>query len=325
MKRPGHGFYEDEREAIQQAPQDFLRHQGEQRLVTALLADPWYVWPVLIALTSAWVANAAFQWPVSGVSAFLEIGALAGLAACLVAPRTGSTRAPLIYAALFCLWGIIGGIGTPTRLLPQLVGWLVGGLVFAAISLVVARTVRVPFGWLVVIASVLPWLQGREVSWGIALAQSVLALVAGGAALVVASRANGTHPVWLWLVITLIAWIIIAAHPAGSDSMTTLAPAVVGLIAVFAGERWLRHQRAFVVVVALWAALHVLGLRSGEGSLVVRLALIVPGFLLLVVAGWRFGEASLLRWPRSMFRSSPLCIVPRLDQSRDHPLVIHVR
>lgn len=325
MKRPGHGFYEDEREAVQQAPQDFLRHEGEQRFVTALLADPWYVWPVVIALTSAWIANAAFRWPASGLNAVLEVGALAGLAACQIAPRTGSIRAPLIYAALFFLWGIIGGIGTPTRLLPQLTGWLVGALVVAAILPVVARTMRVPFGLLVFIAGVLPWMQGRDVTWGIALVQCVLTLFAGGYALMVASRANGTHPAWLWLVITVIAWIIIAAHPTGSDAATTLVPALVGLICLLAGERWLRHQRAFALVVALWAALHVLGLRSGDGSWVVRLALIIPGFLLLVVAGWRFGEASLLRWPRSMFRSSPLCIVPRLDQSRDHPLVIHVR
>lgn len=320
MKTPGSKAYDEERKASDQEPQEFLRPADEERFEATLFADLWYVWPVLGALTSAWVANAAPRWPVDGASALLEVAAFTGLAAQQVASRSSYAR----YSILFLVWGALACIGTPTGWgAISLIYWLAGGVALAVFTLVIGPRTRTQLGWLVLIICIMPWMQSHELPWGIKLTQSILAFIAIGVVLFMSGGEVGGHAVRIWQRIALAGWIIIvfpsAAH---AGALSTLALAVAGLAATCLIRYWLLRQRTFAPVVALWMALHLLGLRTADGPLAIRIALIMIGFLLLVVAGWRFGEASLFRWPRSIFRKSPLCFVPRLDQSRDHPLKI---
>ena len=322
MKAPDRNIYEKELEATRQSPQEFLRSAAEERFETKLLTDPWYVWPVLGALTTAWVANVAFRWPVNGASALLEVAAFSGLAARLVSSHRGGYAR---YSLLFLLWGVLAGIGTSTGGVTSLICWLAGGFALVVFTLLVGPRTRAPLGWLVLIVCALPWMPGHTLPWSIKLAQTILAFSASGVVLALSGREVRGHPVWIWQRIALAGWVILVFHPpAALNAFSTLAPAVAGLIAVFTLERWLQRPRTFIVLVALWATLHLLGLRSVDGSLAVRLTLSVSGFLLLVVAGWRFGESSLIRWWQSIYINSPRCLVPRLDRSSDYPLKIDV-
>ncbi len=267
MRAPGREVYEQEREAAGQTPQEFLRHAGEERFEASLFIDPWYVWPVLAALTMAWVANVMPGWRVNGMTAMFETAAFAGLAAQQVEVSGGGAR----YRMIHLVWTIlacIGAQGSSSALM-----WLAGGFV---------------------------------VTW-------VVITVVGKAE---------PNVVRIWQRVACIGWIISFSFMPSASLPTAMALAVIGLLLALVIRVALRTQRRFVAVVLWWAVLHALALRSSEGAVALHVALIVPGFLFLVIAVWRFGEASLVRWPRSIYRSSPLCLVPRLDQSRDHPLKI---
>ncbi len=47
-------------------------------------------------------------------------------------------------------------------------------------------------------------------------------------------------------------------------------------------------------------------------------------FLLLTMAGFRYVQASLWKYPSATYRIAPLCIVPRLNRAWDHPVKINV-
>lgn len=269
MKAPGREVYEQERDAAGQTPQEFLRHAGEERFEAALFTDPWHVWPVLVALTMAWIVNVMTGWHVTGVVAMLETAAFAGLAAQQVEPL-GSRRRYLMNYLVWTMLACISARGSTSAL-----AWLAGGFVLT---------------WIVV-------------------------MVVGKSA---------TNVVQIWQRVACVGWIISLSWASSTSVPAALALTIAGLMIFLVIRMALRRQRQFVAVVLLWALLHALALRNGEGALALHVALIVPGFFCLVIACWRFGEASLVRWPRSIYRSSPLCLVPRLDQSRDHPLKIDV-
>ena len=316
MIGPAVDAYHRERLAQGAAPASLEGFDAEAELETALAADRTYVWSTILALTLAWVSNAAFRWPVSGLAALLEVAAFAGLAAQQIDARGGTRRALGVYVA----WAALACAGA-TRL-PADAVWLAAAPVGVALLL----AARNPTILLLLLPVVLPWVHSRGLPWGACLAQSLLLALA--AVIVTAGwrRSAGTHLKRFWDRVAVAAWIVLVLpSTAEADAVSAVAAGAVGLAAAWTLRHRFRNRRSFLPVVLIWVALHLLGLRTDSGSPLLRLGLILPGFLLLVAAGWRFAAAR----PRSLapcrIVPSPLCAVPDLERSRDYPLQIYVR
>lgn len=316
MKSPAREVYLEERKAEGQAPAPYDPFRGESGLEAALLTDAWYVWPAILALTLAWFANVGFRWPVSGVSGMIETAAFAGLAAQQIEARRGYARSSLVYAA----WAVLACLGAPN--LPLDAAWLAGGLVVCTGFILTKRSPA----FLLAIAAGLPWAQAAPLPWGIRLAQSFFGVAAAIAAIVVWRRSPETHVLRFWQRNALAVWIILVLPSATSvEPGPALAMSGLGLAAAGILRSRFRDRRSFLLTVLIWAGLHVLGLRTEAGMPILRLALILSGFLLLVVAGWRFAAARRHTLAPCVLLTSPLCIVPDLHRSQDYPLKIYVR
>ena len=317
MKAPGKEVYGQEDEALKKGPAKFERFDGEDAFESALLTDRWYIWPVSIALTLAWLAVVVVRWPVGGVAALIEVATCAGIAAQQV-----ESRGKYAYARSglgFVVWGTLACIGAANAVTAAL--WLIGGLLVSS-GMLLGKSAN---WWLWLIACALPWLQGSAVGWELKLVQTVLLFSGAFVVVYYRQRLAQEHALRLWQRSALVAWIVLVMPvPAdlhlGAISLLKLLGLIVALL-IYLG---FRHQRAFISVVLVWAALHALGLRTAGGALGFKLALIVPGFLLLVIAGWRFTVNSRLTMAPVRIRISPECRVPRLEKSRDYPLEIHV-
>jgi hypothetical protein len=88
------------------------------------------------------------------------------------------------------------------------------------------------------------------------------------------------------------------------------------------------RRRSFAAIVAAVLIVHLGALPPSANLLGQQLPLQIVAatleFLLLTMAGFRYVQASLWRFPSATYRIAPLCIVPRLDRAWDHPVKINV-
>lgn len=88
------------------------------------------------------------------------------------------------------------------------------------------------------------------------------------------------------------------------------------------------RRRTFIALAAAVMFVELAALPPGEellrGSLLLQFPVAAVIFGLLVLAGMRHVAASLRRMPGATYRIAPLCVVPRLDRGRDHPVKISV-
>lgn len=313
--------YANEKEATQKDPPEFSRSMHEERFEKALLGDAGYTWTVAAGLTFSWFANTIYEQPTAAPVAALEIVAWAGLAARQISPRTQA----LPHLILLVVWGAVSSAGLPFERALPLIIFLAALVGLAVAAGLVERAVNNRLWWAGLPVGIVPWLIHAPADWVYSAAQSVLILSASGAMLW-ARRGDNAESLWLWQDTAFFAWIVVGLAPgfAASPGMA-LAFAMGCLAAMWLFLKAENTRRHFVTVAGVFGALLLLSLRSAEGALWIRLALAYAGFLLLVVAGWRFAHSTHHRWPTSVFRKLPLVFVPRLDQSRDYPLRIDAR
>lgn len=314
MKGPARDAYHQEQLAVGTAPAALDGFDADSELEEKLVADRWYVGPAILALTLAWVSNAVFRWPVSGLAGMLEAAAFAGLAAQQIESRKGIRRSLGVYVA----WAALACIGATD--LPADAVWLAAAPV---VVVLLTRTQR-PMLFILALPAALPWVQAPAPRWEIRAAQSVFMLVSVVVVTMVWRRSVETPFKRFWDRVAVASWIVLVL-PSATAAGPALAVSVVGLLGAWALRRGFRERRSFLPVVLIWAGLHLLGLRAESGPLLLRLALIVPGFLLLVIAGWRFAAARRQTQAPCRILTSPLCFVPDLRRSQDYAVQIYVR
>jgi hypothetical protein len=313
---PARDAYVKEREAQGQAPKPIDWFEAEPELEAALVADRWYVWPTILALTLAWASNAAFRWPASGLAGMLEAAAFAGLAAQQIESGRATRRALGVYAA----WAALAFIGAPN--LPWDAVWLVAGPAVAAAVLFA----RQPLFFILAVPVGLPWVQTPVPRWEVRLTQSILLLLAALVVTALWRRSAGMHLKRFWDRMAVASWIVMVLPTTVTGAVApTLGISAIGLVVAWALRNGFRSRRGFLSVVLIWAVLQLLGLRTESGSMALRLGMILSGFLLLVMAGWRFAAARRQTLAPSRLLISPACVVPDLNRSRDYPLEIYVR
>jgi len=88
------------------------------------------------------------------------------------------------------------------------------------------------------------------------------------------------------------------------------------------------RRRPFAAIVAAVFMVHLGALPPSANllgqDLPLQLVAATLEFLLLTMAGFRYVQASLWRFPSATYRIAPLCIVPRLNRAWDHPVKINV-
>ena len=88
------------------------------------------------------------------------------------------------------------------------------------------------------------------------------------------------------------------------------------------------RRRPFAAIAAAVFMVHLRALPPSANLLGLELPLQIVAatleFLLLTIAGFRYVQASLWRFPSATYRIAPLCIVPRLNRAWDHPVKINV-
>ena len=101
-------------------------------------------------------------------------------------------------------------------------------------------------------------------------------------------------------------------------------------VATLVGTVWLIRalgsRNSFAPVLILVILFHLGGSIAGASRLLEPVApqivLVVLEFCLLGMASYRQALASLERYPRATYRSTPQCVVPTLDHAWDHPIKI---
>lgn len=315
MISPARDAYGREREAQGQAPKSIDSFESRAELDAALVTDRWYIGCTMLALTLAWVSNALCRWPVSGVAGMIEAAAFAGLAGQQIEGRLGPRRSAILYGA----WAALACAGAPN--LPWDAVWLAA----APAVVVTLLATRQPMVFALVLPAGLPWVQTPTSPWEVRLAQSVLLLIAGIVMTAGWKRPAGVHLKRVWDRAAVASWLVLVL-----PSMTTAAAwptliiAVVGLCVAWRIRNRFRDRPGFLPVVLVWAGLHLLGLRTPSCAMPLHVALILSGFLLLVIAGWRFAAARRRSVAPGRLLNSPMCVVPDLTRSRDYPLEIYV-
>ena len=156
-------------------------------------------------------------------------------------------------------------------------------------------------------------------------------ILASGFALRSTMRRSPTPSVTKWqpaIVFTSIAgfvWVIWLAFIEFSSPWSGLI-AVAGCAALAVMERSLSARVSFAPIVVALVFLHLsvfLGaVHLPSKSIIPQMIVLVLEFCLVGFAGYRHAIASLSRYPRSTYRSSPQCLVPALDHAWDHPIKI---
>ena len=179
--------------------------------------------------------------------------------------------------------------------LATLGGWISTALWFLTVAGLAARCVRPRNGW-----------RGRITNAGAGRRVSVVVAVA-------VTRLSGIGYallVWRWPTDTPIVGAISAAT----------ALLVVDVLT--------SRRRPFAAIVAAVFIVHLGALPPSANLLGQELPLQIVAatleFLLLTMAGFRYVQASLWRFPSATYRIAPLCIVPRLNRAWDHPVKINV-
>ncbi|HEV8608324.1 MAG TPA: hypothetical protein VGQ99_23520 [Tepidisphaeraceae bacterium] len=112
--------------------------------------------------------------------------------------------------------------------------------------------------------------------------------------------------------------------PEDAPMVGAIAAAVVLVILDVLTSR----RRSFAPIAAAVFVVHLGALPPSANLLGRELPLHIVAatleFLLLSIAGVRYAQASLWRFPSATYRVAPLCIVPRLNRAWDHPVKINV-
>ena len=179
--------------------------------------------------------------------------------------------------------------------LAALGGWISTALWCLTVAGLAARCVRPRNGW-----------RGRMTNAGagrrawVVVAVAVTRLAAIGYAFMV----------WRW--------------PVDAPMVGAIAAAVALLILDVLTSR----RRPFAAIAAAVFMVHLGALPPSANLLGLELPLQIVAatleFLLLTLAGFRYVQASLWRFPSATYRIAPLCIVPRLNRAWDHPVKINV-
>lgn len=127
--------------------------------------------------------------------------------------------------------------------------------------------------------------------------------------------------------IAAITWAYSAWRAGAADLPHSLFVLAAGA-ALIALDTFTIRRSSFIPTVAAAMFLQLAAAPPGPTDLHAPLWAQIPAalvvFALLIAAGYRHALAAMLRLPPATYRRAPLCIVPRLDRTRDHPAEIYV-
>ena len=334
-------IYEQERAALGELPQPLLPHAGERRFQAALISDVMY-WRLILA------GSALAFWAGSGFG--LVGSAVGGLAAGFVSVAAAS----LAYGCLTLGYGekeVEGGVSfrhATGKLALLTAAFSVLGCLFGGGSAIVGLGIGFSFSVFFWICGQVPPLS-RLLACGLGVGP-VLAIPC----IMAKAKSSSSDLATYGFIATGLGIAVLAAY-LSITSKRRFSPLQLGRIFSYFGcalmaairvdgpwpwfgtifvvgltlamlERWIASQRSFAPVVVTVIILQLSGgLYTGSkmnGVLPLQMLAVVVVFALVSFAGYRYALAQLQRLPIATYRSSPLCIVARLDRAQDYPLKI---